>query len=107
MDPFNAYLTYEMCIPAVESIAAIKRAGLSSFISFNTMELTDILDFCANLRRPGGVLPGPNGQVAVNPGVAISHLQVLRLRIATHAVKYYRLLEYPRCSGLQDSIIST
>ena len=84
-----------MLIPAADSIAAIKRAGLSSFISFNTMEPTDIPDLCATLRRPGGVLQSPNGQVEVNPGVAISPLQVLRLGIATHAVKYYILVGRP------------
>ena len=95
MDPFDIYMTNEMLIPAADTIAAIKRAGLSSFASFNTMNPADILDFCANLRRPGGVLPAVNGQVAVNPGVANSHLQVLRLRISTHAVKYYTLIGRP------------
>ena len=95
MDPFNTFLTNEMLIPAAESIAAIRRAGLTSFASFDTLEPSDIPDLCATLRRPGGVLARADGQLELNPGVAISQLQVLRLGIATHAVKYYQLVGRP------------
>jgi len=72
----------------------LNEQGLTSFDDFVTLTEKDIVQICANVRRPGGVIPNPNAAVVgqpptiTNPGVLVGHAVKIRLKMLCYFVKH-------------------
>jgi hypothetical protein len=55
----NAYLQDVLCIESPSICAGLFEQGLTSFLDFETLTKKDITQICANVCRPGGLIPNP------------------------------------------------
>ncbi len=74
---------------------AVMLEGIDSFDALADFSDDDIKTVCNSVRKPGGVLVMPNGNVAPNPGINIPAICETRLVLAAYGAKLYNLIGRP------------
>jgi hypothetical protein len=106
-EALNAYLQDVLRIESPSIRAGLFEQGLTSFLDFETLTEKDIMQICANVRRPGGLIPNPmlpgrgrgRGAAAAvdlpplppqipNPGTLVGHVVEVRLKMLCYFVKH-------------------
>ena len=93
------YLENVIGITSEAARDALVDQGLDSFAEFETFNRNLIATTCSDIRKPGGLIPDPNGPDANgdilqvrNPGAPIGARQEARLKDAVYVAKYWSLI---------------
>lgn len=107
---FQQYLIQQLNANTVGIANAIIEAGIDTYETFADFDDDEMKNVCYTLRKPGGMVQrpfGPNNAMIniPNPGVPLTSVCEMRLRLASYAARYYatvgRLIDADSMSWLR------
>jgi hypothetical protein len=101
----NNYLNDPIGITDPQARVALNNQGLQSFFDFYTLTEKDIIEICANIRKPGGTIPNPVHDPAApvagipptipNPGIHLGHIYEKRLKMLRYYLLHLQRIQRP------------
>jgi hypothetical protein len=82
------YLTNTFQLDDDDLVIALFEQGLDTMEGYNMLMLDDITRVCSNVRRPGGMIMGEDGEFVVNRGQQVSAVLEKRLKQFWFFVRY-------------------